>query len=428
MNYGLAIDAGSTGSRIHVYEWCAREYDPQRPVLGPVTVPDLVAAKDVRPGIGDASFQADPNKLCAYLVPLLNFARDVLVRKRDAKESLRDIPIFLKATAGMRETPQVKRDAVMLNVRLCLSDKSVSPFKFEWRYASVISGDEEGSFAWLHVNAMLGNLFSSVPKTVGVIDMGGASVQVVFVPEHDVLEDYFPVSHGAGRRLGLYSKSYETFGWHRAIERMRAVKGHHHHHHHPCFPTEKDDGVFDLRACATVARSLFASEAECYIPTCTFNGVYQPRLFDTPFVAINGLAHAAAELGLLERDVIGTVSMKRWWNALERCCHGYTLKEIQRSRPHNDIPRHFDDHVTCAVATYVHSFLTQGLGFRSESEQISFRVELDGTEPTVSYGLMLHEIQYMPWAAPKTYGAECVVTTGIALLMTIVAVGARVMV
>ena len=194
---------------MHVYKWCKREYDPNRPVLGPVTLPVLVAVKDTKPGI--SSFYKDPNRVCGHLRPLVEFGETTLSKRGVTRKAFKEIPIFLKATAGMRELPQVPRDAIMLNIRLCLSDRAVSPFKFKWRSASVISGDEEGSFSWLHVNVMLGNLYSPVPNTVGVIDMGGASVQVVFVPTHDVLENYYPVSHGAGRRLGLYSKSYETY-------------------------------------------------------------------------------------------------------------------------------------------------------------------------------------------------------------------------
>jgi len=395
-------------------------------LLGPVTLPTLVAVKDAKPGI--SSFYQEPNKVCAYLRPLVEFGESSLLKRGIERKLFKHIPIFLKATAGMRELPQVPRDAIMLNIRLCLSDVAISPFKFAWRQASVISGDEEGSFSWLHVNLMLGNLYNSVPNTVGVIDMGGASVQVVFVPEHDVLENFYPVSHGAGRRLGLYSKSYESYGHKRALERMseNLLEYHKYRHHkkktikHPCYPRGHTFELFgrhfegdpSFKNCLKLSKTLFPEQAECLIPDCTFNGIYQPRLLQTPFIAISGLAKVARHLDLMSSHTEGTVSMERWFKETQRVCSTMT-----NSRNTPDL---------CALSTYIFTFLTRGLGFDLKSEQISFRVQIDGTDPTVSYGLMMHEISYMPWIMPETYETQFMATALIALVMTLAALYTRV--
>lgn len=376
----------------------------------------------MQPGV--SFFTKNPGKVCSNLRPLIDFAKTALKGRTAA---LKDIPIYLKATAGMREIPQTYRDAIMLNIRMCLSDEAISPFRFEWRFASVIAGDEEGSFGWLHVNAMLGNLFSPIPDTVGIIDMGGASVQVVFVPTHDVLDNYYPVSHGAGRRLGLYSKSYESFGHKRASERIheyvirrydrqhRVKDDRANHVPHPCYPAghtfefghRRLVGEPDFESCLSSANALFMSNASCYIPDCTFNGIYQPRLLDTPFVGMSGLANVAKQLHFT-KDV-GTVTMRKWKESSRHVCHASRLENPE----------------LCLQSVYIYAFLTTGLGFKEMSQQISFRSEIDGTSPTVSYGFMLHEIQYMAWTNPPTYEYGFYAVTLIAVLMSLAAIYSR---
>ena len=197
-------------------------------------------------------------------------------------------------------------------------------------------------------------------------------MQVVFVPTHDVLENYYPVSHGAGRRLGLYSKSYETYvlcsfihsyheiytfthryGHERALERMSRIliEKHHHHHkkiEHPCYPKghtfEFSDRHFEghpkLKECLKLTRLLFPEKAECLIPDCTFNGIYQPRLLQTPFVAISGLAKVARQLRHLVITYQGT-SMERWLRETEKVCRGWSL---ERS----------DNRSVCSCNVYIH--------------------------------------------------------------------------
>ena len=68
--------------------------------------------------------------------------------------------------------------------------------------------------------------------SVGVLDLGGASMQITFVPEHmrQVLQHSYPVQlHG--RQDNLYSASYLQFGIreaHRLLQRQiiaRALMG-----------------------------------------------------------------------------------------------------------------------------------------------------------------------------------------------------------
>jgi Golgi nucleoside diphosphatase len=104
------IDAGSQGSRMHIYEWEPRilrnEHDVQDAVAGnKLSFPgtDTRWTERLHPGIATfGSIQDDTElerALADYLSPLLNFATTVLHTKR---ASFHEYPIFLRATAGMR--------------------------------------------------------------------------------------------------------------------------------------------------------------------------------------------------------------------------------------------------------------------------------------------------------------------------------------
>jgi hypothetical protein len=153
--------------------------------------------------------------------------------------------------------------------------------------------------------------------------MGGASAQVAFVPDHDVIADFFPLrlpgplARGGGRgdEVGLYAHSYLGFGWNEAGRRMarrivETTRDEVEPFAHPCLPRgwrgtrfgARFMGTSDPDGCAKLARSLFgagrASRTICFVHSCSFDGVYQPRLLDSPFIAIDALAKARVSLGL----------------------------------------------------------------------------------------------------------------------------------
>ena len=74
------------------------------------------------------------------------------------------------------------RDAILHSCRGTLSS---SPFLFRDEWAGVIPGSKEGLYAWVAANYAADSLFARDPRhTLGVLELGGASMQVTFkVPE-----------------------------------------------------------------------------------------------------------------------------------------------------------------------------------------------------------------------------------------------------
>ncbi|PNH04876.1 putative apyrase 2, partial [Tetrabaena socialis] len=86
-------------------------------------------------------------------------------------------PVSLKATAGLRLLPGDKADNILKAVEALLREQ---PFKLAPGGVAIMDGKDEGAFAWLTLNYLLGKLEGPVADTVAAIDMGGGSIQEAF--------------------------------------------------------------------------------------------------------------------------------------------------------------------------------------------------------------------------------------------------------
>lgn len=150
VDFGLLIDAGSTGSRLHVYEWQPRVFSTLPPPISHPLTSELWT-KRRKPGL--SSYPDDPQKAAATLLPLLEHAKSLL---RHYEPHWHRYPIWVKATAGMRSLAHTPRRAIVDAMRdLLRSDQN--PFYFvEADAARVISGEEEAAYAWAGINFALG--------------------------------------------------------------------------------------------------------------------------------------------------------------------------------------------------------------------------------------------------------------------------------
>ncbi|PWY54971.1 multidrug DMT transporter permease [Legionella qingyii] len=149
------VDAGSTGSRLHIFA-----YD-----LDETNTPSHIAeiwSKKIKPGF--AMIEANQNTIDAYLTTLFSGA------------PAQNIPVYFYATAGMRLVPQTKQKIYYQEVQKWFSQQSA----WQLMEAKTITGHDEALYDWLAVNYHIDALKSSSSNPVGVMDIGGASVQIVF--------------------------------------------------------------------------------------------------------------------------------------------------------------------------------------------------------------------------------------------------------
>jgi Golgi nucleoside diphosphatase len=259
--HGLMIDAGSTGSRMHVYEWAPRilhnEEDIQQAVSGEkLSFPGTENRWTERLHPGLASFGTLPDgelekAVADYLKPLLNFAKTVLHVKEDY---FGEFPIFLRATAGMRILNPTDRGRVIHAVRELFSNKTYCPFAFVEEQARVLSGEEEAIFDWAGVNFLMGDLVEESQgagtvvnprKTIGALDLGGGSTQIGFYePSEDIMAGLFKLQIGQAKHWNVYTHSFLRYGMNEAIDRFgaRLVSGKSSEErlvegiHNPCLP------------------------------------------------------------------------------------------------------------------------------------------------------------------------------------------------
>lgn len=183
------VDAGSTGSRLHIFSYDLINQDQ------PVQIKEIWSKK-IKPGL--ASINPTNESIKAYLHILLN----------DAPEQ--HLPLYFYATAGMRLISKPQQQKIYQVIRQVLLEKS------EWQLVDLrtISGQEEGVLGWLAVNYQVGAIDDSNIPWVGVLDMGGASVQISFPIDHAEFmssEDIVNLDIGT-RHVSLYAHSFLGLG------------------------------------------------------------------------------------------------------------------------------------------------------------------------------------------------------------------------
>ncbi|XP_053548515.1 ectonucleoside triphosphate diphosphohydrolase 7 isoform X2 [Bombina bombina] len=182
LNYGIVVDCGSSGSRVFVYFWPPHNGDPHD-LLDIKQMRDRSSkpvVKKIRPGI--STMALTPEKASDYMKPLLSFAASYIPKIKH-----KETPLYILCTAGMRVLPESQQSAILQD--LVKDVPQEFDFIFSETHAEVISGKQEGVYAWISINFVLGR-FDHVEanqeetiirkRTVGILDMGGGSLQIAY--------------------------------------------------------------------------------------------------------------------------------------------------------------------------------------------------------------------------------------------------------
>ncbi|XP_074852910.1 nucleoside diphosphate phosphatase ENTPD5 isoform X2 [Carettochelys insculpta] len=198
--YGIMFDAGSTGTRIHIYTFVQK--NPEQP-------PELEGEifESVKPGL--SAYVDQPEKGADTVRGLLEMAKEAVPPQHWKKT-----PVVLKATAGLRLLPEPKAQALLTEVREVFEE---SPFLVPNNSVSIMDGSSEGVLAWITVNFLTGQLYGQNQQTVGTLDLGGASTQITFLPRFEETLEQTPVDFVTSFEMfnstyKLYAHSYLGFG------------------------------------------------------------------------------------------------------------------------------------------------------------------------------------------------------------------------
>lgn len=166
LQYGIVIDCGSSGSRLFAYAW-KRRHGFQDVTADHVyeRSGESYVVKKVEPGISSLT----PEEAVDQLDELLSYAS-----RHIPEEAHRDTILYILATAGLRMIPIDQRTKLLRTIGKEIRRK----FVFRLEEVSVISGQDEGLFAWLSINSIMGRLCNQESNPVAIMDMGGGSIQV----------------------------------------------------------------------------------------------------------------------------------------------------------------------------------------------------------------------------------------------------------
>jgi Golgi nucleoside diphosphatase len=165
--YLVVLDAGSTHTAIFAFRYDRRTLIPGKfPLIidSPVTVPELLATFKYRPGL--TGFTNNQSGLASSLHTLCMAAKDALLL-HNPSVTVKRVPIYLAATAGLRQIASEDRDRIIQSARAYLGSGD-APFSFRRdEQARVLAGEEEGAFGWLALN-QLKPLFLQTPTPLWV--------------------------------------------------------------------------------------------------------------------------------------------------------------------------------------------------------------------------------------------------------------------
>ncbi|KAF7729225.1 Guanosine-diphosphatase [Apophysomyces ossiformis] len=278
------IDAGSSGSRVHIYRF---NYCKQVPEL------ENEVFHMMQPGL--SSF-GDPVEAADSLDPLLQIAIG------SVPEGFHHCtPIAIKATAGLRLLGKEQSDKILEEVRTRLKTR----YPFPVHAVDIMEGKDEGIYAWITVNYLLGKLTKTkYGQSAAIFDLGGASTQIVFEPSlpRDQVSQQEEHLNFDGRQYLLYQHSHLGYGLNEARRRIKteAIESNQAGSpvYHPCLP-ENHTETIDWKQenstrsvnlvgtgaghaeCRAVIERLFDKEKPCPVKPCAFDGIYQPSLTDT---------------------------------------------------------------------------------------------------------------------------------------------------
>ncbi|KAM3595054.1 uncharacterized protein V6R79_017695 [Siganus canaliculatus] len=153
----------------------------------------------VKPGL--SAYKDNPKEGGNTIRQLLKIAK-----KTVPEEDWVRTPVVLKATAGLRLLPQDKADALLKEVREVFHE---SPFFVPDNSVSIMNGANEGVLAWVTVNFLTGHLYSNTKRTVGILDLGGGSTQITFLPKSKKTIQTAPSSYISA--FDLFNHTYQLY-------------------------------------------------------------------------------------------------------------------------------------------------------------------------------------------------------------------------
>ncbi|KKK13343.1 hypothetical protein ARAM_001985 [Aspergillus rambellii] len=425
-HYGVVLDAGSSGTRVHIYRWLdtaiARKQGGEDVLK---SLPEIKTkaewVKKIHPGV--SSFADRPEDIGSHhLAELLDHARDIV-----PKDAIKETPLFLLATAGMRLLGDLEQRVLLdqvcsyarENYEFALPDCDV--------HIQVIPGVTEGLYGWIATNYLLGSFdtpgdhdHGKGHHTYGFLDMGGASAQIAFAPNATESEKHandltllrLRNIDGSTQEHKVFVTSWLEFGVREARRRyLEALQDaiaveHAKELPDPCLPAglrttidgkPLEDGGDVVRSlvgtgqfdeCLRGTFPLLDKDAPCPDQPCLLHGIHVPAIdFDVNhFVGISEYWHTthdvlemghkvkAYDFNTYQQRVQAFCSQD--WHSIEQGILDHKWKKLDRERASE----------VCFKASWVINVLHDGIGIPRVGLEDLPSSSVNGTKEVLSPG------------------------------------------
>ncbi|CAG5116087.1 unnamed protein product [Candidula unifasciata] len=445
LHYGIVIDCGSSGSRVFVYFWPTHSGNP-RDLLDIQQLLDdsgKAVVKKVSPGL--SSFEDNPGAASDHIKELLLYAQKYIPANKYPETVL-----YVLATAGMRMLPESAQRAILLDLRNDI--KKDFSFIAPENHFEVISGKQEGVYAWIAINYVLGRFShssagsdsSAAPvelvhsvegetavthtrkRTVGIIDMGGGSVQIAFEVTDLRHSKDIPRSLLSEFNLGcqesdiehtyqVYVTTFLGYGANSARERyedmliqqsesqtrgvfpLRDV----------CLPagmkqSSKNDngethdfvGLGDYEACKRAVEPLMNLTVPCSKKPCSLNGVYQPHIdLSSEFYGFSEFWYSAEDVF----GIGGPYSYEEYQSKAKEFCS--TSWEVLSGRYKQNLYPKADDHrfrFQCFKSAWMSQVFHKGLSFPTTYRKFTSAQLVNGKDVGWTLGALIYKTRFLP--------------------------------
>ncbi|KAK1170883.1 ectonucleoside triphosphate diphosphohydrolase 6-like [Acipenser oxyrinchus oxyrinchus] len=373
--YGIMFDAGSTGTRIHVFKF--NKTPNEAPKLAHETF------KAIKPGL--SPYADDPEKCTAGIQELLNVAKEIV-----PCDLWKSTPLVLKATAGLRLLPGEKAKQLLDKVKDIFQ---ASPFLSREDCVGIMDGSDEGISAWITVNFLIGSLHGLEQNTVGMLDLGGGSTQITFSPQDEKTIQTSPIDYITSFQMfsntfSLYSHSYLGLGLMSArlavfggIEGMPLEEGK--TLLSPCLAPgyeeqwEHAEVVYTIKG-QKAGEPIYES---CYskVEKMLYRKVKKAEeVKDMDFYAFSYYYDRAVDIGIIDEKTGGNVKVEDYEAAARKVC-----KSMETDQGENPF--------LCLDLTYIAALL-QELGFPKD-KVLKLARKIDNVETSWALGATFHYIE-----------------------------------
>ncbi|XP_053730743.1 ectonucleoside triphosphate diphosphohydrolase 6 isoform X3 [Synchiropus splendidus] len=398
-HYSVMFDAGSTGTRVHVFKFQSSHQGAAVPHLEHETY------RAIKPGL--SAYAGEPLKCVPGIEQLLEVA------KLSVPSSQWNVtPVALKATAGLRLLPGDKAARLLDTVRTLFQ---VSPFLSKSDCVSMMDGTDEGISAWITVNFLTGGLQRQGSPTVGMLDLGGGSTQIAFCPQDEKTIQSSPVDFITSLQMfnqthNLYTHSYLGLGLMSArLSILGGVEapplGGSVQLVSPCLAPEysgvwqHNDVIYAVRGqrsgkgaraasepgreliCVCAGGSMLAA-CRSRVEKLLYRKVEKVMAVeDMDFYAFSYYYDRAVDLGAIEAPSAGVVTVAQYSHAAERVCADSYPGPLNRGP------------FLCLDLLYI-SVLLQELGFPPH-KQLKLARTINHMETSWALGATVHYLQYL---------------------------------